>query len=75
MADIAIHCRDDFKDGALRPDEELLCHAVSRILLTALTDIHPGRALPYNEALREGIFTRFNPYGAVETSSNDLDRI
>lgn len=75
LADIAIHCHADaLKNGPL-PDEDVLCHAVSRLLLTTLTNLHPGRDLPYNEALREGIFTRFNPYGAIETSSNRLDRI
>ena len=75
LADIAIHCHAGSGDGGLLPDEDVLCHAVSRLLLTALTSLHPGRTLPYNEALREGIFTRFNPYGAIETSSNRLDRI
>lgn len=75
LADIVIHCHADSKDSDFCPDEDVLCHAVSRILLTALTDRHPGKTDPYNEALREGIFTRFNPYGAIETSSNQLDRI
>ncbi len=75
LADIAIHCHADSEESDLCPDEDVLCHAVSRILLTTLTDRYPGKTDPYNEALREGVFTRFNPYGAIETSSNQLDRI
>lgn len=75
LADVAIHCHFDSHENGPRPDEDVLCHAVSRFLLTTLCDLYPGKVPAYNEALREGIFTRFNPYGAIETSSNRLDRI
>ena len=75
LADVAVHCHFDSEETDLHPDEDVLCHAVSRALLTVLTDLHPRRTDAYNEALREGVFTRFNPYGAIETSSGRLDRI
>ena len=76
MANVVIHCHaDPEKDSNLPPDEDVLCHSVSRLMLTALTDLHPGKVDSYNGMLREGVFTRFNPYGAIETSNNRLDRI
>lgn len=75
LADVVIHCHADSEESGLFPDEDVLCHAVSRSLLTALTELHPGRPDVYNQELREGVFTRFNPYGAIETSSGRLDRI
>ena len=75
LADVAIHCHFDAKENDLRPDEDVLCQSVSRALLSVLTELHPRRTDAYNEALREGVFTRFNPYGAFETSSGQQDRI
>ena len=66
LADVVIRCE---------ASSESLTATVTEVLLEETAAAYPKERAEYNYRLREGVFTRFNPYGVIEPSGGDVPRI
>lgn len=68
MADIVIHCLS----GTGQPDplhsDQVTCSAVCDLILRLLSVKYPRENTSYFKNLRQGVFTKFNPYGVYEST-------
>lgn len=74
QATVAIHCHGFSENAALLGKGFVACKTVSLVLYNLLCTVSPREKGQYSSNLRQGIFTRFNPYGVIE-STPDKDRI
>jgi len=66
MADVVIHCKSGVESLGM-----IVTDAIMENLITA----YPRSKPEYSTRLREGVFTRFNPYGVIEPSGGNVPRI
>lgn len=66
MADVVINAHSG---------SEGIASMVTETLLQEMITAYPKEKTEYNVRLREGVFTRFNPYGVIEPSGGKVPRI
>lgn len=66
MADAVIHCEQGGGEEHHVADTRTQIAAVDHILCRLLVRKYPCREDGYDKKIREGVFTRFNPYGVIE---------
>lgn len=71
MADVVIHCRNVVLREIPVLNTNVACSAVCNLLLQLLQIKSPKEKLPYFKNLRQGVFTKFNPYGVYEATKGE----
>ena len=69
MADAVIHCEQGKSREYGWTDSHTQISIVDQVIYKMLTDRYPRQEDGYDNKIREGVFTRFNPYGVIEPDS------
>lgn len=69
MADAVIHCEQGSGEEHHVAESRTQIAAVDHVLCRLLLGKYPRKEDGYDKKIREGVFTRFNPYGVIEPDS------
>lgn len=75
MSDVVIHCIVDDEANMGPSGTEAIELTVTSAILGTLRTFFPHEDKEYNKKMREGVFTRFNPYGVYEPSGKNIEII
>lgn len=69
MADAVVHCEQGSTAEFRMIDSSTQIAAVDNVIYHLLSEKYPRQEDGYDQKIREGVFTRFNPYGVIEPDS------